>query len=201
MRLSWALPSIALLGTLVAALACDKEPEPAPEVEPPRDLAGNVVDPFAGSPHATILFFVDTQCPISNRYAPTVERVHRTWAARGVRSFLVYPGRRETVDEIRAHLRDYHYTLPAVRDPGHVLVARAGAHRTPEVAVFRSEGSVAYVGRIDDRYVAFGQARPEPTRNDLEEALRAVLDGREVAVPRTEAVGCEIVMSMPPNAN
>jgi hypothetical protein len=34
--------------------------------------------------------------------------------------------------------------------------------------------------------------RPEPTRRDLEEALEAVLAGREVAEPVTRAVGCYI---------
>ena len=73
-----------------------------------------------------------------------------------------------------------------------MLVRRAGATITPEAAVFGAAPEPLYLGRIDDRYVDFGKARPEATRHDLEQALDAVLDGRPVPEPRTEAIGCFI---------
>ncbi len=68
---------------------------------------------------------------------------------------------------------------------------------TPEVALFDAAGRLAYLGRIDDRYVDFGVDRPAPATHDLAEALDAVLAGRPVAVPRTHAVGCAIVRTEP----
>ena len=53
---------------------------------------------------------------------------------------------------------------------------------------------MAYRGRIDDTYAAYGKRRPEPTTRALETALIAVLAGKKVAVPRTEAVGCQILI-------
>ena len=63
---------------------------------------------------------------------------------------------------------------------------------TPEAVVFDRDDQLVYRGRIDDRYVDFGQARPEPTQRDLETAIDAVLDGLPVAHQVTEAVGCPI---------
>jgi hypothetical protein len=82
-------------------------------------------------------------------------------------------------------------TIEALRDPRHALVRRVQASVTPEAAVV-VEGTVRYRGRIDDRYVELGRERPAPTTHDLEDALTAVLSGRPVARPTTQAVGCFI---------
>jgi hypothetical protein len=62
---------------------------------------------------------------------------------------------------------------------------------TPEAAVY-ANGRVVYHGRIDDRYVDLGLERPAPTVHDLDDALTAVLAGRPVEHPVTQAVGCYI---------
>lgn len=56
---------------------------------------------------------------------------------------------------------------------------------------FRNQG-VTYHGRIDNRYVTFGKALPEPSVRDLEDALEAVLAGRSLRASRTKAIGCAI---------
>ena len=62
---------------------------------------------------------------------------------------------------------------------------------TPEVAVMNGT-RVLYRGRIDDRYVEFGKDRLTPTRHDLEDALDAVIAGKNVTQRETRAVGCII---------
>ena len=61
---------------------------------------------------------------------------------------------------------------------------------SPEAAVVDQGGVLLYHGRIDDRWVNIGRDRPSPTRADLAEALRAILDGKPVAQSATPAVGC-----------
>jgi hypothetical protein len=78
-----------------------------------------------------------------------------------------------------------------LKDVGNGLADRVGAERTPEVFVLDVSRAVVYRGRIDDQY-AIGIHRPSPTRHDLVDALDAVLAGRPVAAPRTNAVGCKI---------
>ena len=52
-------------------------------------LDGRAVDPLAADAPATVLLFVSTHCPISNRYAPTMREQAEAWRARGVVAWLV----------------------------------------------------------------------------------------------------------------
>jgi thiol-disulfide isomerase/thioredoxin len=40
---------------------------------------------------ATVLVFISTECPYSNRYAPEIQRIYKEFAAKDVRFWLVYP--------------------------------------------------------------------------------------------------------------
>lgn len=156
------------------------------------DLADQPFDPLAQVENAVVLIFVRTDCPISNRYAPEVKRLHSKFAEQGTRFYLVYPDADESAETIRGHLREYDYPCEALRDPDHALVEKSGASITPEVAVYGAKRTMVYRGRIDDWYVNFGEARPEPTQRDLEEALTALSTGDSVATRTTDAVGCYI---------
>jgi len=160
------------------------------------DLDGRSVDPLqSGRAKAIVLVFVRTDCPISNRYAPEVRRIHESFSPRGVVFWLVYPDPNESVATIRKHIEVYQYPFPALRDPVHELVKLTGARVTPEAAVFvpDAKGSrMVYRGRIDDRYVEFGKARPEPTIHDLELVLTEILKGHAPPLKTTTAVGCFI---------
>jgi hypothetical protein len=156
------------------------------------DLEGRSVDPLAGPAAVTVLVFVSTDCPISNRYVPELARLRARFEPRGVAFWLVYPTAEETAAAISSHLREYGLTFPAVRDPRHALVLRSHVTVTPESAVFQRGGTLAYHGRIDDKHVDFGETRPEPTRHDLADAIEAVLAGRPAAEASGHAVGCAI---------
>ena len=156
------------------------------------DLEGKAQDPFATHAAATVLVFVRTDCPITNRYAPELERLDNEFRARSVAFWLVYPDRDEAPEHIRDHMREYKLPGEALRDPQHVLVRRAHATVAPEAAVFDPSGKLMYHGRIDDRYVDIGKTRPEATVHDLEAAIQAVLSGKPVMHAETKAVGCSL---------
>lgn len=138
-----------------------------------------------------MLVFVAPTCPISNRYAPELRRLHDRFAPRGVRVFLVYPTA-DPPDAVREHARAFSLPGTPLRDPRRSLAARAGVRVTPEIALYLSDGTLAYRGRIDDRVEALGAVRQAATTHELEDALAAVVEGRSVAVSRTVAVGCAI---------
>ena len=179
--LAWACVSL--------ASACAEEGPAAPVG--PTDLDGRPVDPFAEG-GTVALVFTATECPISNRAAPELRRVHDEFAGESATFWLVYPSALDEPAEIRKHIREHGYSMEALRDPGLSLVRRTGVRVTPEAAVVDANGALAYRGRIDDRFVDFGVARPEPTRRDLAEALREVASGQPVTSPRTVGVGCAI---------
>ena len=189
------------LGAMLAALAlagagCGGPGEQASGATALLTLEGRSVDPLrelAGG--IGVFLFTRTDCPISNRYAPEVRRLYERFAGRGVSFRLVYVDPDQDAAEIREHLAEFGYPMPALRDPGHALVALAGARVTPEAAVFAPRGAapeLVYRGRIDDWYVSFGKSRRQPSSRDLEDALEAILAGEPVPRARTRAVGCFI---------
>jgi hypothetical protein len=150
------------------------------------------LDPFATSGgRLVVLVFVRTDCPISNRYAPTLQKLSETYRRRAD-FWLVYPDAKESASAIRDHLRDFHYTIPALRDVRHELVKRAQATITPEAAVFNAAGALVYHGRIDNWYEDFGRSRPNPTTHELANAILAALNGKPVTPDHANAVGCYI---------
>ena len=150
------------------------------------DFTGRPVQLFDKT---TVLIFVRTDCPISNRYAPEITRLYREYSPR-VAFYLVYPDRAETSEAIQKHMSEYGYSFDALRDPVRTLVRMSKARVTPEAAVFSPHGELLYHGRIDDRYLDFGKYRPEPTTHDLEDVLKAVLVGKPVKAASTRAIGC-----------
>jgi hypothetical protein len=158
-----------------------------------EDLDGGSFDPLAASKgQVAVLVFVRQDCPISNRYAPTLRRLRDAFAPQGTRFFLVYPDPSTTAEGIQNHVHEYDYGMEAIRDPRHELVKLVGARVTPEAAVFDRDGALVYHGRIDNRYVAFGRTRAEPTTHELEDAIEATLENEPVSTKVTEAVGCYI---------
>ncbi len=181
----------ALLLLLLAGLASEA---PAAEIRL-EGLDGRLVLALPGTADPTTVFvFVGTECPISNRYAPELRRIHDRFAKQA-RFFLVYADPAETPEAIRRHVEAFGYGIAALRDPRHELVRFAGVRVTPEAAVFVpgvSGPRLIYRGRIDDRNVDFGRTRPSPSTHDLEDALRAVRSGTAGTLRTTKAVGCAI---------
>jgi hypothetical protein len=160
-----------------------------------QSLSGAPVDALqapAGT-KAIVFLFTSTDCPISNRYAPEVQRLVSEFSSRGVVFRLVYPNPADHASAIREHMAAFSYegALEALRDPAHTLVKFTKARITPE-AVVVAGGRVVYRGRIDDRYVDLGVERPSPTERDLADALAAVFAGKPVPHATTQAVGCFI---------
>lgn len=143
---------------------------------------------------AGILFFVTNDCPISNSYAPEIQRLCGAYTSRGVSCTLVYSDL--TLDDaaIRKHHADFGYpaTIPAVRDAGHKIAKATGATITPEAVIVDRNGKVLYRGRIDNFWVALGKPRREATEHDLRQVLDQVLAGKPVTNPETKPIGCYI---------
>ena len=159
-----------------------------------RDIDGHVWTPLAPARGETnVIFFVSSDCPVSARYAPEMDRIAADYAARGIHTWLVYADLTATIPAVRANVKSFHPATktPVIIDAGFELTTAVDVTVTPEVAVYTASG-LAYRGRIDDLYVSIGQARREAQHHDLRDALDAVLAGRPIATSRTSAVGCYI---------
>ena len=136
----------------------------------------------------TVYVFTTTDCPISNRYSPEIQRLAGKFS-KDAKFVLVYPVPSDSPQMIREHANKFAAGIETLRDTGQKLVKMTGVTVTPEVAVMRG-ARVLYRGRIDDRYLELGKDRPQPTTHDLEDALTAVIAGKPVATRETRAVGC-----------
>jgi thiol-disulfide isomerase/thioredoxin len=183
MRITMTRRSCVLLAGLIPFLTSAQLP----------DVDGRPAALFTPSGAANVLIFVSSDCPISNGYAPEIQRLCGAYHSKGVRCSLVYED--ESIDSaaVRKHLEEYRYAgIPAVIDADRTVARRAGASVTPQAVVLDATGKVRYRGRIDNFYAALGQPRQRATVHDLRDALDAVIAGRTVATPETEALGCFI---------
>jgi thiol-disulfide isomerase/thioredoxin len=163
-----------------------------------RDIHDQVLNLFRPAGKANVLFFVSSDCPVSNSYAPEIQRLCGEYRSKGVGCSLLYEDVDASPASIRKHLDDYRYSaVPAVIavaiDGQRTIAKQAHATVTPEAVVIDSRGEIRYRGRIDNFYAALGKPRQQVTEHDLRDALESVLAGRKVANPETRTLGCYIV--------
>jgi hypothetical protein len=157
------------------------------------DVAGATHRPFDDPrTRAVVLVFVVPDCPIADASLPELNRLYADYERRGVRLFVVQVDPQLSAEEARKHATEYQIRPPVVLDGRHAWVRKLGATKTPEAAVLSPAGELLYRGRIDDRYPRLGRRRDRVAAHDLRDALEAILAGRPVPRPRTEAVGCDI---------
>jgi hypothetical protein len=146
------------------------------------------------APHgekAAVLFFIRADCPISNRYAPEIERIYKAYGQRGFDVHLVYSEPGLSAERMETHRREYQLSAPAVTDPEHRYVTLAHIHTTPSAAVFVN-GRLVYDGRIDNRFVSFSKTRTSGIEHDLTGVLDAIEAGKTPPLHETTAVGCAV---------
>lgn len=146
------------------------------------------------APHgekAAVLFFIRADCPISNRYAPEIERIYKEYEQRGFDIHLVYSEPGLSTERMEAHRREYHLSAPAIADPEHRYLTLAHIRATPSAAVF-VKGRLIYDGRIDNRFVSFSKTRTSGIEHDLTGVLDSIEAGKTPPLRETTAIGCAV---------
>src|SRR5438105_13666008 len=114
-----ALSFFICIGVLLSCLAWAST---RTDVQGAVDLDGKAVDPLkVARGKVVVLIFVRTDCPISNRYAPTIQQLSARYS-RVTAFWLVYPSKTDSMEAIRKHDREFGYGIPALRDPQRLLV-------------------------------------------------------------------------------
>ena len=137
-------------------------------------------------------------CPISNEYTPTLNRLAEKYQPLGVNFIGINPNSGQTLREMADHAAHFKFAFPFVKDAGGKVTNRLQFKVTPEVCLFDKSGSLVYRGRIDDRYRARGARTGAIHTPDLKRALGEVIDGKPVSQPRTKAMGCPIQVTALP---
>lgn len=143
-------------------------------------------------PKAEVWFFIATDCPVANHYAPEISRIFSEYETQGIAFSLIYPNTDLTLEEVATHRREYALKIEGRIDKDHALVKKAGVTTTPEVAVFNKDGKLIYRGMIDDLYTEFGDRRRVASQRYLRSILALCLEQEAVAFSETKPVGCLI---------
>ena len=175
---------------VVCAASCDAR-MPSAEAPQPAVEAAHFPVQLHGA-KAAVLFFIGLECPVSNGYAPEMNRLCEKYTARNVKFLIVCADSDASPAAIAEHARAYGFACDVIPDPRHELSRALGATTTPESVLIGPGDKVCYRGRIDDLYIALGQRRYEARAHDLQDALDAVLAGRPVAKAWAPPIGCAI---------
>jgi len=158
-----------------------------------NDTAGAAHTPADWQDAKAVVYVVlGTECPVSNGYAPHFQRLADKYAAKDVRLVGIYAEPTVSADEARQHGEEYGLKFVRLLDPAHELTTQSGAKTMPSVIVALPDGTIAYRGRVDDRWSPEGKRRDVPRTRELEDALEAVLSGKPPTVAETTPFGCPI---------
>lgn len=139
----------------------------------------------------TVMVFLYPECPLSRQAIPVLNQIAEELSKKGgvvlglFRDVVTRP-------ELEGFASEFKTRFPLLRDPGGNVAKVLHATTTPEAFVVDATGRIRYAGRVDDQYRVRGVRRPAPEREDLQEAVRDVLAGVDVRVPRTRPVGCPL---------
>jgi len=141
----------------------------------------------------TLVIFSCNACPWAKAWEKRIVALGNSWQKKGVGVVVVNsndPGRVAEDDyaTMQKHAKERGMSYPYVVDATSDVARAFGAAHTPEAFLFGADGKLAYHGTIDDNAKEPGKVK---TRY-LEDALKAVAAGREVAVKETKALGCGI---------
>lgn len=142
---------------------------------------------------ATLIIFACNHCPYVHAYEPRLFEIIRQYGPQGLGAAMINSNNEAThpadsFENMVERAKEQGHPCPYLRD-GSQDVARAyEATRTPEVFLFDGGGRLVYQGGIDD-----SPYEPEKvTQAGLEDAVKAVLAGKEPAVASMPPQGCTI---------
>lgn len=141
--------------------------------------------------------FLGVECPVSNGYAPQMQRLAEKFSAQGIALVGVYSELGVTRQAAAAHGEEYRLKFPCLLDTEQSLARQAGIRRVLTTVVVDPRGTIIYRGRIDDRWSPEGKRRDVPRTHELEDAVAALLAGESPVASETPAFGCPLVFAKP----
>ncbi len=138
-----------------------------------------------------VIVMTSATCPVSKRYIPSVAKLEKELAGKGLALLLVNPFASETADEIKAQLTEAGITAAYVHDKEKKLAALLQARTTTEVFLLDATRTLVYRGAFDDQY-GINYNLDAPKQRYLHIAISAHLKNEKPAIQATAAPGCEL---------
>ena len=200
-QLSWilgrpALPLCSILACVVlfgSNMATANGQEVALESLPKivgNDVSGKPIE-WTDRDAIRVFCFLGVECPVARFYAVRLEELAKRFSGKQVWFVGIHSNLHDSDADIERFAMDLGLTFPQIKDRDQAIARAMNATRTAEVVVTDAQKRVLYRGRIDDQY-APGVKRSAPTQNELEDAIKNILDGGTPVTKQSEPVGCLI---------
>jgi hypothetical protein len=141
---------------------------------------------------ATAIVMLSPECPISNQYIPTLNRLGREFAQQQIEFVGVVSDPTLAWSDVAKFAREFSIEIPLLYDTSGDLRQTLQPTHVPESFLLSPRGAMLYSGRIDNRYESVGRRRAKITQHDLRDAMAALLEDREITPLRTTPVGCKL---------
>lgn len=143
-----------------------------------------------------IVIFTCNTCPYAVAYEDRIEALNKKYERKGYPVIAIMPNNTDikpgdNMEAMQKRAKEKGFTFPYLIDAEQQIYPQYGATKTPHVYVLKKTkkgNEVKYIGAIDDN---FQDANAVKTKY-VEDAVNALLEGNEIKVKETKAIGCTI---------
>jgi peroxiredoxin len=133
-----------------------------------------------------IVIFTCNTCPYAKAYQDRIAELQNDFAPKGYPVIAISTS--DSKDEIVERAKEQNYPFPYLHDETQEVTRTYGATKTPHAFVLKKDKTVAYIGAIDNNHKNAKAADKQYIRG----AVQALIEGKEVEITKTNAVGCSI---------
>ncbi|MFD2824476.1 thioredoxin family protein [Lacinutrix iliipiscaria] len=162
-----------------------------------KNIDGNMVSlaDFNDAKGFIVIFTCNT-CPYAVAYEDRVEALNKKYADQGYPVIAIMPNNTDVkpgdnFEAMQARAKAKGFTFPYLLDEGQKIYPQYGATKTPHVYLLQKTkkgNEVMYIGAIDDNY----QDASAVSKKYVENAVDALLSGKDIEEKQTRAIGCSI---------
>ena len=143
-----------------------------------------------------IVIFTCNHCPFSVAYEDRIIALDKKYKELGYPVIAINPNNPESYptdsfEAMKVRAKEKGFTFPYLFDDGQKIYPQYGATKTPHVFLLQKaeKGNVVkYIGAIDNNY----QDASAATEHYVAKAVDALLNGKQISVTKTKAIGCSI---------
>ena len=143
-----------------------------------------------------IVIFTCNTCPYAVAYEDRIIALDKKYAKLGYPVIAIMPNNpevqpKDSMEDMKARAKAKGFTFPYLMDAGQKIYPQYGATKTPHVYVLQKTNKgnqVKYIGAIDDNYQDAAAVKVKYVEN----AVDALLKGKDVPETKTRAIGCTI---------
>jgi len=154
-----------------------------------RDTAGAVWSlTAAGGARATVVAFLNFNCPVSNQSVPVINALADRFGGDGV-TFVAVVCDAADAAEVGRLAAESKIACRVFFDPDKAAAAHFRATTTPQVFVLDRHRVLRYSGLVDNLYTSRLVRRPKADTEYLADAVACVVAGKSVAIKETTPIG------------